>query len=83
MLLNNTVDARHRPRSKCPFAAQSCRFLWVSANVPLPNPQQPFAAGNGALGPRSFGNRIRIPQTNEIPVSTTNYATVLFITTGE
>ena len=30
----------------------SCPFPWVLANVPSPNPQQPFAAGNGTAAPR-------------------------------
>src|SRR6266446_4939337 len=30
----------------------SCPFPWVLANVPSPNPQQPFAAGNGTGAPR-------------------------------
>jgi hypothetical protein len=28
----------------------SCPFPWVLANVPSPNPQQPFVAGNNLLG---------------------------------
>ena len=30
----------------------SCPFPWVLANVPSPNPQQPFAACNGTGAPR-------------------------------
>jgi hypothetical protein len=29
----------------------SCPFPWVLANVPSPNPQQPFAAGNETGAP--------------------------------
>jgi hypothetical protein len=32
----------------------SCPFPWVLANVPSPNPQQPFATGNGTDAPE-FG----------------------------
>jgi len=32
----------------------SCPFPWVLANVASPNPQQPFAAGNGTGAPE-FG----------------------------
>ena len=31
----------------------SCPFQWVLANVPSPNPQQPFGAGNTTGAPRT------------------------------
>jgi hypothetical protein len=47
----------------------SCPFPWVLANVPSPNPQQPFAAGNGTGAPRpalltySLASRLRASWT--------------------
>jgi len=44
-------DFQKTPLSQTSAVGASCPFPWVLANVPSPNPQQPFAAGNGTRAP--------------------------------